>query len=249
MALEVPARHSNTPSVNVDVMEIVPAVDIQNGDSVQLIQGDKERLRTSNAEEVVGKVASKGFKRIHLVDLDRAFSKGNNLPLIKSILSSLPDTRFQIGGGIRELDDIEEMLEAGAHKVISGTKAIEDPGWLTEAAANFQQNLMVSVDFKNQEVVTNGWRVSSGISTYDMSQTVLEQGVKSVLCTDVDRDGTLSGPNLEQSAKLGEIYQDTDCGLLLSGGIDTSHIEELGSIRGIGGVVVGTAFHINAVNV
>lgn len=227
-------------------MQIIPAVDLRGGACVQLVGGDpnKEVVRHNNPEAKINEFAYHGAHRIHIVDLDRAMgSGGSNTDLIKAILSSRTDLQIQVGGGIRSISDIEELLEAGADKVITGTRALMDPVWFKEAAGNFGAELMLAIDAKNRDVVVNGWKAEAGMSVLDASLCAQDNGISGIIYTDAQKEGQMQGPNIEVctelAASLGE-----DVEFLAGGGIGRwEDIVNLGK-AGVNGVIIGTPAYL-----
>lgn len=220
-------------------MQVIPAVDLQGGSCVQLVGGDvsKEILRLDNPEAQVEHFASLGAKRLHVVDLDRALGTGSNLELIQAILEANPGIDFQIGGGLREMDDIETLLGAGAQKVVTGTQALMKPGWLREASHIFGNKVMVSVDAKGDEVVSHGWQLNTGLNLYEAAIMAEENGAAGLIYTDVNREGRLQGPNVISCFDLTGIVE---IELLASGGIRSEDdIADLAEAE-VDGVILGT---------
>lgn len=224
-------------------MQIIPAIDVRGGACVQLMEGDpsQERLRTPDPVAKVEEFLDHGANRIHIVDLDGSLGEeGNNRSLIKSMLEKIGYASAQVGGGIREFGDIEDLLKAGAQKVVVGTRAIEDHDWLTWAAWHYRGKLAVALDARDDEVVINGWKTGTGIPVDEAALSIQGCGVTSLIYTDVGRDGHEEGPNLERCQELAELL---DIELLASGGIATrEHLAQL-SDAGVDGAIIGTAVH------
>ncbi len=220
-------------------MEVIPAIDIREGKCVQLVGGDisRETLRT-DVHSQVNHFISHGAKRLHVVDLDRAMGIGDNQKHIQKILAENKEVSIQVGGGIRTLNDIYRYLSEGADRVITGTKAIENPAWLYEASSTFPGKLITAIDARNEQVVTHGWQSTTDIHLYQASLMAEENGAAGVFYTDVDREGLLKGPNVLRCFDLTGIL---NIEVLASGGIrNQNDIADLSEAE-VDGVVVGTA--------
>jgi phosphoribosylformimino-5-aminoimidazole carboxamide ribotide isomerase len=221
-------------------MQIIPAIDIREGACVQLIGGDvsRERLRVENPEAQLEQFIDYGAERVHVVDLDRALGRGENTELIKSMLKAADGIRIQVGGGIRDLEDINSFLEAGADKIVLGTRAIMEPDWLLKATYHHTGEIIVAIDAKDEDVVVSGWQANAGTTIYESGLSAQENGASGVLYTDVSREGLTEGPNITRTVELAELL---GVEVLASGGIttreDISELEQAGA----DGAVIGTA--------
>jgi len=192
------------------MIQLVPAVDIRGGQCVRLHQGRYSHETVYDADPVATALSwqSHGAARLHIVDLDaaRGGSPGriNNLSEIGRICSSL-DIPVQVGGGIRTLDDIRSMIARGAERVILGTSAVQNPDLIDEAIRTFSASqIVLGLDTRDGEVRIQGWTTSSGLNAIDFAIDMERRGVQRIIYTDIARDGTMEGPNVEAYSTLGE---------------------------------------------
>ncbi|HEX5796896.1 MAG TPA: 1-(5-phosphoribosyl)-5-[(5-phosphoribosylamino)methylideneamino] imidazole-4-carboxamide isomerase [Candidatus Saccharimonadales bacterium] len=221
-------------------MQVIPAIDLRGGSCVQLVGGDvsKETLRIDDPLAQAARFIEQGARRLHIVDLDRALEAGSNIALIKDILAANPGVSFQVGGGLRQMSDIDELLNAGAEKVVTSTRALLQPGWLKEAASNFGKNVIVAIDAKDDEVVSHGWQQSTGLNLYEAAIMAEEDGAGGIIYTDVNREGRLQGPNVVKCFDLAGIVE---IEMIASGGIRSNEdIYDLAEAE-VDGVILGTA--------
>ena len=233
-------------------MLIIPAIDLKEGKCVRLKQGlmDQSTIFSEHPAETAKKWFDLGARRLHLVDLDGAFSgKPMNLNAIKEIISEIGQKiPIQLGGGIRSLDTIEKFLESGLDSVIIGTAAITQPGFLHEACYAFPGQIMVGLDAKDGDVAINGWAKLTGHNVIDLAQKFEEYGVESIIYTDIGRDGMLSGVNIEATVKLTEAVS---VPVVACGGVtNLKDIEALCEVSNIGirGVITGRAIYEGTLN-
>ena len=233
-------------------MLIIPAIDLKEGKCVRLKQGlmDQSTIFSEHPAETAKKWFELGARRLHLVDLDGAFSgKPINLNAIKEIISEIGQKiPIQLGGGIRSLDTIEKFLDSGLDSVIIGTAAITQPGFLHEACYAFPGQIMVGLDAKDGDVAINGWAKLTGHNVIDLAQKFEEYGVESIIYTDIGRDGMLSGVNIEATVKLTEAVS---VPVVASGGVtNLKDIEALCEVSNIGirGVITGRAIYEGTLN-
>ncbi len=233
-------------------MLIIPAIDLKEGKCVRLKQGlmDQSTIFSEHPAETAKKWFDLGARRLHLVDLDGAFSgKPMNLNAIKEIISEIGQKiPIQLGGGIRSLDTIEKFLDSGLDSVIIGTAAITQPGFLHEACYAFPGQIMVGLDAKDGDVAINGWAKLTGHNVIDLAQKFEEYGVESIIYTDIGRDGMLSGVNIEATVKLTEAVS---VPVVASGGVtNLKDIEALCEVSNIGirGVITGRAIYEGTLN-
>ena len=225
-------------------MKIFPAIDLIGGRAVRLTKGDydQQKIYSDSPVDVACNFSKTGAKYLHVVDLDGAKTgKTENYSVIKDIVSAT-DMFVEVGGGIRDLERIEKYLNIGVKRVILGTAALKNPEFRRDAVRSFSDAVAVGVDTKNGFVSTDGWLVESTVSGVDFCKTLRDEGVKNVIYTDVSKDGTLSGTNLDIYRTLSKID-----GLLVtaSGGVSFMHeIEELKAMD-IYGAIVGKAIYEN----
>ena len=228
-------------------MIIIPAIDLKEGKCVRLKQGlmDQSTIFSKNPAEMARKWVNLGAKRLHLVDLDGAFAgKPVNNEAIRLIVSEVGDEiPIQLGGGIRNLDTVENFLNSGVDSVIIGTAAVTNPGFLHEACYAFPGQIIVGLDAKDGDVAINGWAKLTGHNVIDLAQKFEEYGVESIIYTDIGRDGMMGGVNIEATVKLSESLK---IPVIASGGVSSiKDIEMLCDVSNIGirGVITGTAIY------
>lgn len=223
-------------------MIIFPAIDLRDGKCVRLYQGKFEE------SEVVGedplKVAmsfkESGAEYIHMVDLDGALNgEIKNLKVISEVVKTV-GIPVELGGGIRDMKTIDMLIEAGVSRVILGTAALKNPQFVMEAVKKYKEKIAVGIDAKNEKVAVNGWLNVSSVNYIDFAKEMEKIGVKTIIFTDISKDGTLQGPNLEQ---LKKIQTSVSCNIIASGGI--KDIEDLKTINkmGIYGAITGKAIY------
>jgi phosphoribosylformimino-5-aminoimidazole carboxamide ribotide isomerase len=227
-------------------MQVIPAIDLKEGKCVRLKQGlmDKATIFSEHPAEMATHWKRKGAKRLHLVDLDGAFAgKQKNLTVIKEILHEMGDIPVQLGGGIRNLDTVEELLNSGIDSVIIGTAAITNPGFLHEACFAFPGQIIVGLDAKDGEIAINGWSKLTGHSVFEMAQKFEDYGVASIIYTDIGRDGMLEGINIDATVKLAE---SGNVPIIASGGLSNmDDIKNLCAVANVGirGVIAGRSIY------
>jgi len=228
-------------------MIILPAIDIKDGQCVRLYHGDYAQVSTYDADPV--KVAqrwqSAGASWLHVVDLDgAAVGRPINIEVIRKMRDKT-SLHIELGGGMRSLKHIGQMLDAGIDRVILGTVAITDRALLEEALARWGERIAVGLDARNGQVAISGWRETSQVQATSLATELGEIGVQRFIYTDITRDGALKGPNLDA---LREIQQVISCSLIASGGV--SSIDDLRSIAALGieGAIVGKALYTGDVD-
>ncbi len=228
-------------------MIILPAIDIKDGRCVRLYQGDYAQVSTYDADPV--KVAqrwqSAGASWLHVVDLDgAAVGRPINIEVIRKMRDKT-SLHIELGGGMRSLDHIGQMLGLGIERVILGTVAVTDRALLREALARWGERIAVGLDARNGQVAISGWRKTSQVQATSLATELGEIGVQRFIYTDIARDGALKGPNLDA---LREMQQAISCSLIASGGV--SSIDDLRSIAALGieGVIVGKALYTGDVD-
>ena len=228
----------------VQVFRIYPAVDIRGGRCVRLYQGDlgKETVFSENPWEVALSWQGKGASYLHVVDLDGAAGGALiNLGAVMEILERV-DIPVQLGGGVRNPEDIERLLSMGVERVIMGTRVLEEPAFAEEMLGIFGARIIVSVDTRGGEVATGGWRKYAGRSLQEVLRHLESCGAERIIHTDIARDGTLSGYNTRVLSPL----LDRGLGIIAAGGISTlDDLEKLKELvgRGLEGAVVGKAIY------
>ena len=224
-------------------MKIFPAIDIKDKKCVRLIKGDfsqKTEYQKSPVEQAA-QFIDKGFKNLHIVDLDGALAGETvNLDIIKEIVSKF-DFKVEVGGGVRDFDSIQEYADIGVDKVILGSAAIKDKNFLKKACKKFQKKIALGLDAKDGKLSLSGWKESSGISTLDFLTEVNDYGISRLIFTDVNKDGTKESPNFEETLKVAEI---SNCPVIISGGVSSiEDIKKAKTLKNIEGVIVGKAIY------
>lgn len=230
-------------------MQLYPAIDLKDGKSVRLKQGEFKDITVYCEEpyKVARYFEENGASFIHLVDLDGALEGHSvNKETIKKIVSSV-SIPCELGGGIRTMEDIERVLSYGVYRVIIGTKAVSDPEFVREAVARFgAEHIVVGVDAKNGMVAIEGWEKVSDKSALSMCLSMKEMGVMNIVYTDISKDGMLMGPNV---AMTKELTDKTGLNVIASGGV--SSMDDLRNLNaaGIKGAIIGKAIYENRVTV
>jgi len=227
-------------------MTIFPAIDLYEGKAVRLQRGDYEQMIVYNDDPVSAAIDFKkaGATALHVVDLEGARSgKPVNIELIKKI--AVESGLFvQVGGGIRTPETIKKYLDAGIKRVILGTAAVSKLGFLYEMVRDHEDAIAVSVDIKDGFVAIKGWTEVSGQNALDFCVTVSEIGVKTLICTDISKDGMLSGTNMELYRTL---RSKLSIDLIASGGVTSLNEIETLSELGMDGVILGKAIYTKAI--
>jgi len=226
-------------------MIIIPAIDIIKERVVRLHQGDfnKEKFYSDDPVQTALLWQEQGASFLHIVDLDGAkYGEIRNKEIISRIIKSV-NMKCEVGGGLRDEKDIAYFLAQGAERVVLGTKAFEDSGYLKRLVSKFKEKIVVSIDFAGDKVVKKGWQEEMNLSPKAMIEKMQRAGVKTFIVTDIATDGTLKGPNVD---KLKEILASGDISVIASGGI--SSIEDIKKLKDIGsknlkGVIVGRALY------
>lgn len=220
----------------------IPAIDLSNGQSVRLYQGDFDQKTLINADPLTQAQAIEqaGLTALHLVDLDGA-KAGNpqNLAVIKQLVAQT-NLAIELGGGIRSLEQIRQFLELGISRVIIGSAAIKQPEMVQQAVAEFgAAKVVVGVDGRHEMVATHGWLDTAAVSMAELIDQMVGYGVRHFIVTDIDRDGTMQGPNVALLVKLQQRFSTAE--IIASGGIRS--IADLQDLRthGIQSAVIGKA--------
>ena len=230
-------------------MRLYPAIDLKDGQCVRLFKGDM-KAATVYAEDAgaqARRFEAAGFEYIHVVDLNGAVSGVHvNHALVERILNSV-NVPVQLGGGIRDLAAIERWLSLGISRVILGTVAVKNPALVKEAASKFPGQIVVGIDAREGMVAVEGWVEASKLKAVTLAQLFEDAGVAAIIYTDIARDGTLEGPNLEETAALAEAVK---IPVILSGGIGT--LADLRAVKaressGIEGIIIGRALYENTI--
>ncbi|MCP8616115.1 1-(5-phosphoribosyl)-5-[(5-phosphoribosylamino)methylideneamino]imidazole-4-carboxamide isomerase [Salirhabdus salicampi] len=226
-------------------MIIFPAIDIRDGKAVRLVQGKYDQQDTyGDPVEMARKWVEKGATFLHIVDLDGALvGESKNLTAIKEIASTV-DVPVQVGGGVRSIEKIEALLESGVSRVILGTSAILDDVFLKEAVSTFGEKIVVSIDAKKGYVATDGWTKTTDRKALTFGKELEALGVKTIVYTDIAKDGMLAGPNFEE---LQTMNDHLNIDVIASGGIST--IEDIKTLHQLHlyGAIVGKALYTGKV--
>ena len=224
-----------------DDFEVVPAVDMQDGQVVQLVGGERDTgTAYGDPVEAAERWVDAGAETLHLVDLDGAF-KGErvNASAVEAVCDAV-DAEIQLGGGIRTADDALGLLDGGVDRVILGTAAVETPDIVTDISAERPDSVTVSLDAKDGEVVVSGWTEGTGIDPAEAAARYEERGAAAILFTDVDVEGQLEGVRTEP---VEQVVEAVDIPVIASGGVAT--LDDVRALReaGAAAVVVGTALY------
>lgn len=224
-------------------MIIYPAIDLKEGRCVRLYQGDFAQETVVNPDPVKQAIAfeNAGAKALHIVDLDGALSGDlTNLKVIQAILAVIT-IPIQVGGGIRSMAQVARYLDAGVSRVIIGSKAVEDPAFVAEAVQQYGDQIAVGIDAKDGLVATRGWLAVSDQNYLTVADQMAQLGVKTIIFTDIAKDGTLMGPNLEQLQAIAAKVPDLQ--IIASGGISSREDLEAVKALGVYGVISGKALY------
>lgn len=229
-------------------MLIFPAIDLYEGKAVRLYKGDYEQMTvySDSPIELVEDFVEQGAKHLHLIDLEGAKTgKTPNLELIRDIRALSP-LFTQVGGGIRSMDVVDAYLGAGVDRVILGTAAVTDPVFLEEAIKEFGDKIAVGADIKNGYIAISGWTESSGIDAFSFCRRMQDLGVKTLICTDISRDGAMQGTNRNLYRTLSRRH---NMNIIASGGV--SSIEDIRALRDMElyGAVIGRAYYTGAIKI
>lgn len=225
-------------------MLIFPAIDIKDNSCVRLTQGDFDKVKvySENPVEIAKMWKNEGTEFLHVVDLDGARSESlvNKESIEKMVGVGLP---IQIGGGIRSIEKVKYLLELGVNRVILGTAAVENPDLVKELLEIYgNEKIVVSIDAKDGKVATRAWETVSEVDSVELCKSLEDMGVKTVVYTDIAKDGMLEGPNFEIYERLDK---ETNLQVIVSGGVSfMKDIERLKKLNPYG-VIIGKAFYDN----
>ena len=233
-------------------MLLIPAIDLKDGHCVRLEQGDmnKATVFSEDPAAMARHWVNQGARRLHLVDLNGAFAgKPKNESAILSILKEVGDEiPVQLGGGIRDLETIERLLDDGLETIIIGTAAVKNPGFLQEACVALGGHIMVGLDARDGKVATDGWSKLTGHEVIDLAKKYEDYGVEAIVYTDIGRDGMLQGINIEATLRLARAVS---IPIIASGGLtNLKDIDDLCAIEddGVMGVIAGRAIYNGNIN-
>ena len=231
-------------------MVIFPAIDIRGGKCVRLFKGDfaQETVFSDKPEEMAAKWEAQGGKFLHLVDLDGALAgKSVNLAVVKTIVDTVR-IPVELGGGIRTMENIDEVLSLGVQRVILGSVAVKNPALVKEACQKYGDRVVVGIDAKDGIVAVDGWGVSGDVEVTVLAKEMAKAGVKTIIYTDISRDGTLSGVNVEATARLA---RESGIKVVASGGVKS--LDDIKALLpyekdGIEGVIVGKSIYTGSLD-
>lgn len=232
-------------------MLIIPAIDLKDGQCVRLKQGrmEDDTVFSNDPVAMAERWITAGARRLHIVDLNGAFAgKPVNADIVHEIAKAFPEIPIQIGGGIRDENTIDAYLSAGVQYVIIGTKAVQAPHFVKEMCLSFPEHIIVGLDARDGKVATDGWSKLSHHDVIDMAQRFEEDGVESIIYTDISRDGMMQGLNVESTVKLA---QSISIPVIASGGItNLDDIKQLCEVEqeGIIGAITGRAIYDGSLN-
>lgn len=227
-------------------MLLIPAIDLKDGKCVRLRQGrmEDDTVFSDDPVAVAAHWVKQGARRLHLVDLNGAFAgEPVNGDIVKAIATAFPDLPIQIGGGIRTPEIIEAYLAAGVQWLIIGTKAVREPQFVADMCRRFPGHIIVGLDARDGMVATDGWANVTDIEVTGLARQFENDGVSSIVYTDISRDGMLQGVNVDATVRLAEAI---NIPVIASGGItDLNDVRELCAVagRGVEGAITGRAIY------
>ena len=228
-------------------MNIIPAIDLIGGKAVRLVKGDYEKVTvySDDPAAVAESFEKAGAKYLHVVDLDGAKDDTTaNFETIKGIIERT-DLSVEVGGGIRTLERVRQYIDVGVDRVIIGTAAVTDPDFLSEAVSLYGERIVVGVDIKDGFVAIKGWLEISELSCKEFCKKLQELGVRTIICTDISKDGMMSGTNRELYR---ELYDEFELNIVASGGVSSMEDIAVLSNMGLFGAIVGKAIYTGVIN-
>ena len=229
--------------------ELYPAIDLRGGRAVRLLRGDyaAETVYSDDPVAVARSFEAAGARWIHVVDLDAARSgEATNLDLVAAVAKSV-GCAVEAGGGVRSVEAAERLIDAGVARVVVGTAAVERPELVTELAARFPGRVAVGLDARGRRLAVKGWTETTGADLVDVAKRLEGEGVAALVVTEIGRDGTMSGPDLDQ---LGAVLEATGVDVIASGGVGTlDDVRALAGLRAgpggrsLAGIIVGRAIY------
>lgn len=228
-------------------MRIFPAIDLYEGKAVRLYKGDYNAMTVYNEDPVMQarEFEASGAEYLHLVDLEGAKTgETPNIETVKRIADSV-DMFIEVGGGIRSMDVIEKYISIGVDRVILGTSAVTDREFLLEALKTYGEKIAVGVDIKDGFVAIKGWRENSSLNAFDFCRELNTLGVKTIICTDISKDGAMMGTNRELYR---ELSTELSLDIIASGGVSTLDDVRALSALGLYGAIIGKAYYTRAIS-
>ncbi|MDD5010864.1 MAG: 1-(5-phosphoribosyl)-5-[(5-phosphoribosylamino)methylideneamino]imidazole-4-carboxamide isomerase [Phycisphaerae bacterium] len=230
-------------------MYVIPAIDLLGGKCVRLVQGEYNRYINYEPDPAKKAVEFKqaGADWLHIIDLDGAkVGKCVNIDAIRDIVQSAKDLKIQVGGGIRDRDSITKILEMGAARVILGTKAVSDFDWFRGVVKEFPNKIVLSLDARGSRIATNGWLKDSSHELIDFAKKAAALPLDALIYTDINKDGMLSGPNIDRTKALAEAV---NIPVIAAGGVTTlEDIQKLAETKVISAAIVGRALYEGTLN-
>ena len=231
-------------------MIILPAIDIKGGKCIRLFKGDFSKTTEYNKSptDQAAEFTKFGFKNIHVIDLDGAL-EGTlvNKSIIKDIIKKT-DVKIQVGGGIRTLENIKEWFDVGVDKIVIGTMAIKNIDFLKKACTEYKNKIALALDVRKGFIAVSGWKNQTKISALSFAKKIENFGVSRIIYTDIDKDGTKKGPNIEETIAF---TKEINIPLIISGGIssisDVLNIKKMKS-KNIEGIIIGRAIYDKNIN-
>ena len=228
-------------------MKIFPAIDLYDGKAVRLYKGDYAQMTvySENPVEIALDFYNQGAKYMHVVDLEGAKTGDTpNIETIKKLVEST-DMFVEVGGGIRSIEVVEKYLSIGVNRVILGTAAVTDTNFLKEAVGRYKEKIAVGVDIKDGFVAIKGWTEKSKLNAFDFLKQLQDLGVKTVICTDISKDGAMQGANYELYKKLSE---ELSMDFIASGGVSDIEGVKILSKYNLYGAIIGKAYYTGAIS-
>ena len=228
-------------------MLILPAIDLYEKKAVRLLKGDYAQMTvySEHPEEIAEDFKACGAEWIHMVDLEGARDGSTpNFGVVAGIARS-SGLKVEIGGGIRSMETVEQYLDAGVSRVILGTAAVKDAAFLKEAADRYGERIAVGADIRDGQIAIRGWTEVSGFTAMDFCRQMQQMGIRTLICTDIDKDGAMKGTNHELYRQLSE---ELELDIVASGGV--SSLEDVRRLRerGLYGAIIGKAYYTGAVD-
>lgn len=240
---EIGLEQSRKVNVMANYLELLPAVDVADGKAVRLTQGEAgSETDYGSPIEAAQTWIDAGAEWIHLVDLDAAFGRGDNRRVIQEVVDACSGVKIELSGGIRDDASLEAALQAGATRVNLGTAALENPEWTEKVIAQFGQQIAVGLDVRGTTLAARGWTQEGG-QLFEVLERLEQAGCQRYVVTDVTKDGTLKGPNLDL---LRQVMEKTTKPVVASGGIST--LEDILALKqlvplGLEGAILGKALY------
>ena len=228
-------------------MNIIPAIDLIGGQAVRLMKGDYNKVTVYNPDptEVAKSFEAQGALFLHIVDLDGAKEGSTaNFDTIRAIVENT-SLSVEVGGGIRSMETVKRYVDLGVDRVIIGTAAVTDPAFLEEAVRAYPDHIAVGIDIKDGMVAIKGWLEISKLSCFDFCQRVQDLGVKTIICTDISKDGMMSGTNRELYLELSRRFF---LNIIASGGVSSMEDIHALSQMNLYGAIVGKAIYTGAID-